>query len=150
MAERMLGIYAEMVDAEELGWTEDSLAEIWKVVAAESDSDACAEALEVIEEEAASEEDCDLGIPFYTERIIALSGERAVVYRLGEQLPPPGPLLSRESVADAEFFEVLRRAGLSVDAPVVPRAVVSELRRASRDVGEEYGLAALDVISVDG
>ncbi|WP_158713444.1 hypothetical protein [Streptomyces sp. NRRL F-525] len=184
VAERMLDVYAEIVDEDELGWAKDSLAEVWNVVAGEADSDVCAVALEEIEAEASVEENCDLGSSFYAARIIdllglalesalrpdfrkaefvantaetllssldfALSGERAVIYRQGEQLPPPGPLVSRDIVADAEFFEVLRRAGLSVDAPAVSAAVVSELRRVSRAVGEEYGRTALDVISVDG
>ncbi|MFD9489417.1 hypothetical protein ACFWBX_36680, partial [Streptomyces sp. NPDC059991] len=178
VAERMLDAYAEMVDEDESGWAEDSLAKVWEVVAAESDADACAEALEVMESEASSEEDCDDGLSFYVARVLdllglalesalrpdfgkaefvantaetllssldfALSGEQAVTYRPGEQLPPPGPLVSRDVAADAEFFEVIRRAGLSVDAAVVPAAVVSELRRASRDVGDDYGRAARD------
>ncbi|MFF3576676.1 hypothetical protein [Streptomyces mirabilis] len=183
VAERMLDVYAGMVDEGELGWAEDSLERVWKVVAAESDSDACAVALEIIEAETSSEENCDSGSSFYAARILdllglalesalrpdfgkaefvantaetllssldfALSGERTVTYRPGEQLPPPGPLVSRDVAADAEFFEVLRRAGLSVGAPVVPAAVVSEIRRVSRDVGDEYCRAVMDVISMD-
>lgn len=180
VAERMLGMYAQMVDEDESGWAEKSLAEVWKVAAGEPDPDACAVALELIEDEASSGENSDIGPSFYAARIVdllglslestlrpeftkaefvantaetllssldfALSGERAVIYRRGDQLPPPGPLVSRDIVADVEFFEVLRRVGLGVDAPVVPAAVVSELRRASRDVGYEYGQAVQDVI----
>ncbi|MEU6320983.1 hypothetical protein [Streptomyces sp. NPDC047009] len=183
VAERMLGMYAQMVDEDESGWAGNSLAEVWKVAAGEPDSEACAVALEVIEDEASSGENSDVGSSFYAARIVdllglslesalrpdvtkaefvvntaetllssldfALSGEQAVIYRPGEQLPPPGPLVSRDVVADAEFFEVLRRVGLGVDVPVVPAAVVSELRRASRDVGDEYGQAVQDVICMD-
>ncbi|MFC0847909.1 hypothetical protein ACFH04_29980 [Streptomyces noboritoensis] len=179
----MLDVYAGMVEEDESDWAEASLATVWEVVAAESDSDACAEALEVMEAES-SDEEGDVGSAFYAARILdllglalesalrpdftkaefvantaetllgsldfTLSGEQSVIYRPGEQLPPPGPLVSRDVAADAEFFEVLRGAGLRVDAPVVPAAVVSEIRRASREAGEEYARAVRGVISDQG
>lgn len=74
LAERMVGVYVALVDEEEARWAKNSLTAVWEAVAAESDSDACAEALEAINERADSEVEDDLGSAFYAARALDVLG----------------------------------------------------------------------------
>lgn len=76
----------------------------------------------------------------------SFSGAKAVVTRFGAPPPAPGPLVSRQLAEDARFFEIVQRHGL-LTAVAVPSPVVAELRRASREVGEVYTQAMIDIMS---
>ncbi|WP_141726025.1 hypothetical protein [Actinacidiphila rubida] len=188
-AERVGGIYAALVEVEESTWAKDSLRAVWGVVtsgmSSESDEDACAEALEAVEDIADSdEEEPDIGWGFYAARAIdvlglalesalrpdfskadlaastmesllgsfdfTLSGGGSVIYRAGEPLPSPGPLVRSELEADSSFLDSLQGAGLDVAAPSVPDAVISQIREHSREIGRRYMDAVREVIEIEG